>query len=133
MSEPTSAACAHDPAQFVTASEGTGYCPACEAAASEPVREAETLRAYFECANGVTEKQALAALDALMALADQAETYRAALEIAETGLDNIARLAELNAEEPGWQVEVHRIACECWRQTKDALSAPALSDSKEEK
>lgn len=33
--ESQDAACGHDPAQFVTADEGTSYCPACEAEARD--------------------------------------------------------------------------------------------------
>lgn len=46
-----------------------------------------------------------------------------ALESAEKALDEIARLVGDNADDLGWQTDVHRIACEAWRQVKDVLDA----------
>ncbi|HET6916938.1 MAG TPA: hypothetical protein VFH56_12680 [Acidimicrobiales bacterium] len=58
------AACGHDPAQFVTADEGTSYCPACEDEARSAASVIEQLRHDTEVELGEREGDCLMPRDA---------------------------------------------------------------------
>ncbi len=73
-----SAACRHDPAQFVTAAEGTSYCPACEAAARSVARKLHHVKGERRVAVQEVHDAAGKVLGAM----NHAEAYMAFSELA---------------------------------------------------